>query len=956
MFGFNSFFSEEKQEPQAETNDERTMSEMMTPEQWSNAYKDAQQKKNLTGMHNLLTGIFEDTVEIVNRGWYISPAGKRVTLPSSLQMERDTVFYSHELPPVAKRRDEVKTEVHVVKSDSIDAAKLLLDNGLNPVVLNMANRRTPGGGVQYGARAQEETLVRRSSLFRSLFQFASFPHDFGVPRRPESYPMDRNFGGIYTPNAVVFREGLALGYRLMETPFLLSFVAVAAINRPRLDENGWMTQESIDGTLNKIRTMFRIARRHNHDSIVLGAWGCGAFKNPPEQIAKLFHQVLEEEEFRNQFTCEVFAILENHHTGESHNPRGNFLPFSEEFTLDYSSMSPEELENAINEGDTEAAFTLGRQELKNAVSKRDKLDAIALIEAAAKNDNAHAQTFMGSLYMKGEHLEQDAVQAVRWFQKAAENHDDWGALFLADAYFNGNGVEQDDRQAFQLYQFAAKNGIPPAQYKLGLCFLHGIGTAQNLKQAFDWFSRAAKNGDTDAMTDLGECYGRGIGTQQNETLMLKWLNKAAENGSAKAECILGDYDCYGPGQNPERAVQHYQKAAEMGDSIALFSLGNCYQTGCGGLEKSLTKAISLWQQALEADVSTAALKLAECYANGTGVEKSPERAFELYRKAMDLGEPDAAYQVALCLMNGTGTEQNYKEGRALMSHLAASGCDPAHAWVVRAAEAGDVEAFTDMAACLRTNFYFGCPDLKQAAKWERKAAEAGNASAMFNLSVAYNRGDGVKQSPQESLRYLKMAAEKGDPSAETGLAQYFLKGNYPGVPQDIQQAVKLFTRAAEKGHPVAEGELGTIYELGNGVEKDESKAAEFYQKSMDGGCTSSISNLARLYAEGRGVEQNRDKAFRLFNEGAAKGDPIAIYYLGQCYEFGDGVQQDYQKAFYCFEDSAKCGFTPALHKLAQLLLSDKLGRPNEEKALKYLRQAAKQQFEPSIELLKELGR
>lgn len=33
MFGFNSFFSEEKQKPQAETNDERTMSEMMTPEQ-----------------------------------------------------------------------------------------------------------------------------------------------------------------------------------------------------------------------------------------------------------------------------------------------------------------------------------------------------------------------------------------------------------------------------------------------------------------------------------------------------------------------------------------------------------------------------------------------------------------------------------------------------------------------------------------------------------------------------------------------------------------------------------------------------------------------------------------------------------------------------------------------------------------------------------------------------------
>jgi len=48
---------------------------------------------------------------------------------------------------------------------------------------------------------------------------------------------------------------------------------------------------------------------HGHDSIVLGAWGCGAFGNDGSQIAQLFRQALREN-FCGTYSQVIFAILD----------------------------------------------------------------------------------------------------------------------------------------------------------------------------------------------------------------------------------------------------------------------------------------------------------------------------------------------------------------------------------------------------------------------------------------------------------------------------------------------------------------------------------------------------------------------------------------------------------------------------------------------------------------------
>ena len=275
---------------------------------------------------------FKNTVEIVNQGCYITENGERYDFPSDATMILNTSFYAHELLPTSGiAAGDVPTVVEVHNMDCLLAAMQLQEQGFHPAVLNMASRRNPGGGVTTGAGAQEETLFRRTNLFRSLYQFAPYAGLYGLEVHRFQYPLDPNFGGIYTPDAICFREGEQQGYALMAAPVVLSFISVAGLNRPDLTLDGMIAEHHVGPVKNKIRTIFRIGLRHRHDSLVLGALGCGAFRNPPRHVARLFKEVMEETEFKGKYRKIVFAILDDHNARREHNPEGNFKPFQEVF-------------------------------------------------------------------------------------------------------------------------------------------------------------------------------------------------------------------------------------------------------------------------------------------------------------------------------------------------------------------------------------------------------------------------------------------------------------------------------------------------------------------------------------------------------------------------------------------------------------------------------------------------
>ncbi len=271
--------------------------------------------------------IFAETMRICRAGGYVAPSGAEVKLPDTDEVLKASVFYQN--PPRVDSVAAVESSVcDAVNDDCIEVTRKLVEEGYRPIMLNMANRHTPGGGVINGARAQEESLFRQSNLCVSLYQYDDYHAGLlGLPLGNGRYPMDRDTGGIYSGRVTFFRTNSRQGDALVETPFECAVVSVAAINRPDLTPDGHLVDWAVVATKKKIRSMLRIGLLHGHDAIVLGAWGCGAFRNPPEHMASLFHEVLREPEFAGKYRVVRFAVIEDHNSRHS-----NFAPFDRQFS------------------------------------------------------------------------------------------------------------------------------------------------------------------------------------------------------------------------------------------------------------------------------------------------------------------------------------------------------------------------------------------------------------------------------------------------------------------------------------------------------------------------------------------------------------------------------------------------------------------------------------------------
>ena len=237
------------------------------------------------------------------------------------------------------------TQTGCINADCVDVARYLMEQGYNPAILNLASAKSPGGGYHEGYAAQEESLCHSSNLSLSLYQYGSpkFKHirECGVPMKTPGYPLDRNFGGIYTPNVTFFRNGRTKFFALRDTAFSCDVITVAALSfngRTQFSGVDEITFRAADGgftpegeaiMLNKIRTIFRMGVEYGKDALVLGAFGCGAYKLPADAVVAQFRQVMNEPEFAGKFRLLVFAIMES--TRKPNGLDGKFAPFYREF-------------------------------------------------------------------------------------------------------------------------------------------------------------------------------------------------------------------------------------------------------------------------------------------------------------------------------------------------------------------------------------------------------------------------------------------------------------------------------------------------------------------------------------------------------------------------------------------------------------------------------------------------
>ena len=223
--------------------------------------------------------VFLHTVFVARRGWYNSEQGNQIRLPDPSEMAQGTRLYSERM--IIPKSASEETTIVVENTDCLVAAQNWKEKGYQVAVLNMASRQNPGGGVYTGAGAQEENLFRRTNLFQSMYRFAPYAEDYGVKMICRAYPLDKNFGGVFSPKVTVFRGLEKDGYPLLENPFSIDVISVPGMNKPSLNQEGMIEDRLVEGVKNKMRTIFEIALQNHDDCLILGAIGCGAFRNPP---------------------------------------------------------------------------------------------------------------------------------------------------------------------------------------------------------------------------------------------------------------------------------------------------------------------------------------------------------------------------------------------------------------------------------------------------------------------------------------------------------------------------------------------------------------------------------------------------------------------------------------------------------------------------------------------------
>lgn len=224
--------------------------------------------------------IARDTVAICEAGEYAGPVGV-VSIREALdEAIRGTIGYApgDRVPkPVPSGR---ATTFEVSDETTLAAARRLAGNG-RVLALNFASARRPGGGFLGGALAQEESLCRSSGLFSCIDGHEMYRHHAEM-----SGGFYTNYA-LYSPDVPVFKDDE--GNRLASF-YACSFITAAAVNAGAISDE---ERERVPGEMSKrIEKILAIAAHHGHESLVLGAWGCGVFKNDPETIADGFRSAL----------------------------------------------------------------------------------------------------------------------------------------------------------------------------------------------------------------------------------------------------------------------------------------------------------------------------------------------------------------------------------------------------------------------------------------------------------------------------------------------------------------------------------------------------------------------------------------------------------------------------------------------------------------------------------------
>ncbi len=176
------------------------------------------------------------------------------------------------------------------------------------------------------------------------------------------------------------------------------------------------------------------------------------------------------------------------------------------------------------------------------------------------------------------------------------------------------------------------------------------------------------------------------------------------------------------------------------------------------------------------------------------------------------------------------------------------------------------------------------------ALWE-PLARAGVARAQNNIGACFAEGLGVAKDRDLALKWLRLAAEAGDPVGERNYAAFHMQGA-DGAGADYAIAADYYRRAADQGDAPAADMLSWMLLEGEVMPPDPVAARRWAERAADAGIASSMTRLGMLFHNALGVERDPETAVYWWRRGAAAGDADAQAMLGAACHMGSGTARD----------------------------------------------------------------
>jgi TPR repeat protein len=124
-------------------------------------------------------------------------------------------------------------------------------------------------------------------------------------------------------------------------------------------------------------------------------------------------------------------------------------------------------------------------------------------------------------------------------------------------------------------------------------------------------------------------------------------------------------------------------------------------------------------------------------------------------------------------------------------------------------------------------------------------ANAGDATAQWQVAAAYDSGRWVRRDGKQAKRWYLAAAEQGYAEAQNSL------GSALQAEGNLGKAREWYEKASAQNHALATNNLAYLYDLGFGVPQDRQKAFALYSRAADLGWAEAMWNISVMYGAGQ---------------------------------------------------------------------------------------------------------